>query len=79
MSKRAIRRHHYARLKEKHRKILLFQWGEDEKFVTPFRLGFAANTPHACSRYCCGNLRRHTGERTLQERRGDDDTDPELW
>ena len=38
------------------------------RLVTPNRVGRMAITPHSCSCYCCGNLRRHFGTKTIQER-----------
>ena len=32
-------------------------------------LAIACQTPKPCSRACCGNIRRWTGEPTIQERR----------
>jgi len=72
MSKKAIRRHHYQRLK-RYRK---WYWGgpvgtepgvrymrtEDE------RVGLLASTPHPCSCIGCANLRRIDGP-PMQERR----------
>jgi hypothetical protein len=62
---RAIRRHHYDRLKKK-RKLYWggYDYPNDEK-----TLGKIVSTPQMCSRYCCGNPRRHRGEVTLQEKR----------
>ena len=64
MSKRAERRHHNERLKAnrgKYRTML------DD--ATPKRVGMAVHTACACSCWMCGNPRRHSGERTIQERK----------
>ena len=63
MSKRAERRHHYNRLRAKRGKYTMI--GES----TPKRLGMAVHTACACSCWMCGNPRRHSGERTIQERK----------
>lgn len=60
-AKRAIRRHHYNRLK---RGRARYHGG-----YAPQYAGFYANTPKPCSCYACGNPRRHFGQKTVQERR----------
>lgn len=60
-SKKAIRRHHYNRLKKKRR----WYWGRE---LRDNEIGFVVNTPHPCSRICCGNPRRHCGTISLQEK-----------
>ena len=74
MKKRALRRHHYRRRIEDFRHRFRNNWGMDEEWITPFRLGFTANTPHPCSCYGCGNPRRYgNGDRlTPQERRAEE-------
>ncbi len=66
-NQRAVRRHHYQRLKKNRRDY----WRSPEEVeLTKKELGRVANTPHPCS--CsmgCGNPRRVTGERTAQERK----------
>lgn len=60
MKKRALRRHHYNRLKRKVKKSFL---GILENDI----LGFVANTPHCCSCTMCGNPRKHFKFKTKQE------------
>lgn len=67
---RALRRHHAGRLKAKRR----VYWGHHRGGPyalewTARQLGLVLNTPHPCSCLVCGNERRWTGERTLQEQR----------
>lgn len=72
--KRALRRHHRARLLQ--REIRRFKdnmfewdggvWGE-EYMMSNCRIGI--NTPQRCSCVCCGNPRRHFNELTMQERK----------
>ena len=64
MSKRAMRRHHYQRLKKKRNK---YYGGVSDKR----EIGLFANTPKICSDICCGNPRRHFGEITIQERKAE--------
>lgn len=61
--KRAVRRHHYERLKEKRKG----HWGDFDK--SPRLLGILARTSAICSCWMCRNERRITGERTMQERK----------
>ena len=66
--KRAIRRHHYQRLK-KNRSVY---WGRRYEWSDPLddeELGFLANTPTPCSCYMCGNPRRYWKQVTLKERK----------
>ena len=60
MSKRAIRRHHYQRLKRKR-----YQWWDGD--IDNETAAFLVNTPTPCSCFACGNPRRHFGEKTRQE------------
>jgi len=63
---RAIRRHHYARLKNTRK----FYWGRlGHADWTPGRLGMVVATPQLCSCLGCGNSRKWLGERSMQERR----------
>ena len=69
--KRAIRRHHYARIKNNRRKLIDSQYWfdtfpEDVKNVV---VCIMVNTPARCSCMGCGNPRKHFNEVTLQERR----------
>lgn len=61
--KRALRRHHAARLKANRR----FHWGMDLRHE-PRRLGIALHTPCTCSCWMCGNPRRYWQGDTLQAR-----------
>jgi len=60
ISKRAIRRHHYERLKKKRSNYRV--WSQN-----PAKAGFLVTTPTPCSCVMCGNPRRHFGELTIQE------------
>lgn len=60
--KRALRRHHVARLKAARR----FHWGRDLRHDAG-ALGKAVDTPRPCSCWMCGNPRRHFGNGTRQE------------
>ena len=61
--KRALRRHHVARLK----KARSYYWGRDIRQDVK-SLGKAIDTPTPCSCWLCGNPRRTSNEVTLQER-----------
>jgi len=54
---RAWRRHQNERIKRKRRDY----WNGG--------IGHRWNTPAVCSGPCCGNPRKHFGQRTVQERR----------
>jgi hypothetical protein len=60
---RALRRHHYIRRKRNAKKYWFTDMEKSDE-----QLGFIANTPHPCSRYCCGNPRKHFKEVTKQEK-----------
>jgi hypothetical protein len=63
-SKRSIRRHHRARLKKKRK----YYWNYTDNDPMPEKYrSYVINTPHPCSRYCCGNPRKHFNARTHQE------------
>lgn len=63
---RALRRHHRQRLKHARKAY----WGHGRSDpMGPVILARVVDTPHPCSKECCGNPRRHFGERTLQEQR----------
>ena len=64
MSKRALRRHHKARMKQRARKVAKI-WGG----VPLNHLDKHADHLAMCSCEMCGNPRRHHGERTIQELR----------
>lgn len=65
----AIRRHHYKRLQKARSDF----WFGSETKHTPRESGMIVSTPHPCSCLGCGNLRKHTGEKPVQERRNDQD------
>ena len=79
MSSRAERRFQEQNKKQKIKRIIRHAWDEisrnladDPKFV-----GRMAKTPHPCSSFCCGNPRKHFGQKTVQEKKFDDATDAE--
>lgn len=59
--KRAVRRHHYFRLKVWAKRNLPWIDGQEEK------LGMFAETPKSCSCYMCGNPRKHWNDDCKQE------------
>lgn len=61
--KKALRRHHYRRLKKK-RKDHYSDWTK-----TPRVLGRLANTACVCSCCMCGNARKAFNKLTVQEKR----------
>lgn len=65
--KRALRRHHVARLKAARR----FHWEQDLRADAKF-LAKVVDTPCPCSCWMCGNPRRHLNELTRQECRAID-------
>lgn len=65
--KRALRRHHAARLKHARG----HHWGRDIRHE-PKLLGKVIDTPTPCSCWMCGNPRRYLKELTRQERRAID-------
>lgn len=67
MSKRAKRRHHLDRMKEKAKKVLK-GWGNK---LTPTNIGTTASVHGAkCSCWMCGNPRK-MGHKTQQEKKQD--------
>jgi len=67
--KRSIRRHHYSRLKNKHRNQMKFTfWYMPDEF-RDIRACKMISTPCACSCHMCGNPRKYFKELTMQERR----------
>ncbi len=62
-SKRALRRYHYQRLKNK--RIRQNYWGHDKNVA---QLGISVDTPKPCSCWMCGNPRKYFGEKSRQER-----------
>jgi hypothetical protein len=70
--KRAIRRHHYSRLKNKRLKLIYSQyWFDDFPEDTKNAIVcIMIDTPKRHSTcLCCGNPRKHLKEITLQEKR----------
>lgn len=65
--KRAIRRHHIARLKNTRKNYFNATWRSDPK-----QLGRIVQYPAMCSCTMCGNERKWFGYRTLDEKRGFD-------
>ena len=63
-SKRAIRRHHYQRLKKK--RINNICWLHNLSYR---EVGIYINTPKVCSCWMCGNPRKHFNEKTFQEKK----------
>lgn len=60
--KRAFRRHHVDRLRDKRRGY----WYKGDK--TPKHLSQLAITPKPCSCYMCGNPRKHWNQDTIKEK-----------
>lgn len=71
-TQRALRRHHYARLKNK--RIRTHHFGRARDGWTPEQLGMAINTPCNCSCHMCGNPRRsnRSEDKTLAELKSQD-------
>lgn len=71
-SSRALRRHHMLRLKAKW-KSTHARYFENPKIPTTIshqkRAGMYLNTCTPCSCWMCGNPRKYSGDRTIQERR----------
>lgn len=70
--KRAIRRHHYERLKAKRHRIMNERYWFDDVPEEQKKLiaAIEADTPkRQSSCLCCGNPRKHLNETTLQEYR----------
>ncbi|MBC8427270.1 MAG: hypothetical protein H8D97_00070 [Proteobacteria bacterium] len=63
MSKRAIRRHHKERLKRTRRNYWAMDWNRkyNQLEVENKLIGIVINTPHPCSKMCCGNQRQYEG------------------
>lgn len=68
-STRALRRHHYARLKAK--RVRVHYYGRSPEEWTEVHLGIAADTPCMCSCHMCCNARSTEGV-TLAEKRSRD-------
>lgn len=69
--RRELRRYHYRRLQRKRKHY----WFGKEIPMTPKQLGMVVSTPHPCSCLGCGNPRKHLNEKTVQERRNEQDGD----
>ncbi len=67
-NQRAMRRAQVQRLKKNRARW----WGRD---LSPKEKGLAVNTPTVCSCSICGNPRKYSGERTVQECRQLQDVD----
>lgn len=71
MSKRALRRHHRARVRRRCHRMLAWQWlvrYSDTGWLEHQVLLRAENFA-VCSCWMCGNPRRYGNARTVQERR----------
>lgn len=66
MKDRSKRRAERARVKAKRLAKMPFMKGQSER-----RIGCCINTPHPCSELCCGNPRKHSKDKTLQEKRAE--------
>ena len=68
MKDRAIRRHHYQRMKAKAEWVLKNMWGH--KTLDDRQIGIAVSTHcKSCSCPMCGNPRRYFNELTVQEKK----------
>lgn len=76
---------HYLRLKRA-RQVAQKQWRREQRWFTPNNLsrpeevfkGIYRKTRVFCSGPCCGNPRRHFGEKTIQEKKADIDMKQQL-
>lgn len=68
-SPRAIRRHHYERLKKNRKDYWGYARDEKPGGMPPRILGMVAQTPAACSCWMCNRPRKIFGDLTLQEQR----------
>jgi hypothetical protein len=66
MSGRSDRRHHIERLKKKRRKY--WSWGENK---SDRAIGMLVHTPKTCSCHMCGNPRKYWKEKTIQEKKAE--------
>jgi hypothetical protein len=60
---RAVRRHHAKRLKKNRQRY----WSWDKDLMTPRLLGIVLHTPKVCSCGMCGNPRKWSQQRSIQE------------
>ncbi|WP_425263099.1 hypothetical protein [Vibrio owensii] len=73
---RAIRRHHYSRLRNK--RLKQKYWGQDME-LKKRHLGICVNTPTICSCHMCGNPRKKFGWVTLQEVKANQANPKSTW
>ena len=67
---RALRRHHYKRLKRRTKERMLNNYRVcDRHWINPRTIGIETNTPRRCSCCLCGNQRRYRNIPTVQERK----------
>ena len=66
--KRALRRHHLARLKKARRSDFFMTFRAESPALDKRCLGIHVRTPAPCSCWMCGNPRRHFGQITHQEK-----------
>lgn len=64
--KRALRRHHYRRVKRSIVRRMKAKWAYPFD-LKPLHACIFANTRPICSCICCGNPRRNNGDKTRQE------------
>jgi hypothetical protein len=71
MPKRAIRRHHIKRLKNKRKKYMIIVDWHDMLSIEEMeqRISAAVRTPKPCSCHMCGNPRTHWKEKPIREQR----------
>jgi hypothetical protein len=67
MKKRALRRHHYQRMKRRAVRLFRDIWKEPHLTRDDIMVGIYANTHKPCSCSMCGNPRRHFKKPTRKE------------
>ena len=69
--KRAIRRHHYRRMKKRAKIFMKLLWGLEDSKITKEMIACHANTFTRCSCYMCGNPRHSWVQEyyTIQEKK----------
>ncbi len=71
-SKRKNRRHHRERLKKKRKDYWAMGFNRDHDQLEPEveekLMGMIVNTPHPCSKMCCGNKRQYEGSPMREKR-----------
>jgi hypothetical protein len=70
-SKRALRRHHRDRMKNKTRDRIKRNWLLIDREPPDKVVGIQATTKCLCSGHCCGNPRKHFNRKTTQELKKD--------